>query len=163
IGQEAGVALVRRLVRSADVLLENFRPGVMDRHGLGWEVLHADNPRLVYCSIPAFRPRGPLAQKPGMHLIVQATGSIVGHTGAAGSWRGAGGGGASRVKSAPPVADITAGVYAAYGIASALVARERTGVGQRVEIAMLDAVVSLYADNAANVLTEGTRFPKFGS
>jgi crotonobetainyl-CoA:carnitine CoA-transferase CaiB-like acyl-CoA transferase len=67
------------------------------------------------------------------------------------------------IKSAPPVADITTGVYAAYGIASALVARERTGVGQRVEIAMLDAVVSLYADNAANVLTEGTRFPKFGS
>jgi crotonobetainyl-CoA:carnitine CoA-transferase CaiB-like acyl-CoA transferase len=126
----------------------------MDRHGLGWDVLHADNPRLVYCSITAFGPRGPLAQKPGMDLIVQATGGIMGHTGEEGG---------PPIKSAPPVADITTGVYAAYGIASALVARERTGVGQRVEIAMLDAVVSLYADNAANVLTEGTRFPKFGS
>jgi crotonobetainyl-CoA:carnitine CoA-transferase CaiB-like acyl-CoA transferase len=67
------------------------------------------------------------------------------------------------IKAAPPVADITTGVYAAYGIASALLARARTGEGQHVEIAMLDAVVSLFADNAANVLTEGTRFPKFGS
>src|SRR5262249_50001615 len=117
IGQEAGAALVRRLVRGADVLVENFRPGVMDRHGLGWEALHAENPRLVYCSITAFGPRGPLAQKPGMDLIVQATGGIMGHTGEEGG---------PPIKSAPPVADITTGVYAAYGIASALVARERS-------------------------------------
>ena len=115
IGQDAGVALARRLVRGADVLVENFRPGVMDRHGLGWEALHAENPRLVYCSITAFGPRGPLAQKPGMDLIVQATGGIMGHTGEEGG---------PPIKSAPPVADITTGVYAAYGIASALVARD---------------------------------------
>jgi crotonobetainyl-CoA:carnitine CoA-transferase CaiB-like acyl-CoA transferase len=154
IGQDAGVALVRRLVRDADVLVENFRPGVMDRHGLGWDALHAENPRLVYCSITAFGATGPLAQKPGMDLIVQATGGIMGHTGEEGG---------PPIKSAPPVADITTGVYAAYGIAAALVSRAQSGAGQHVEIAMLDAVVSLYADNAANVLTEGTRFPKFGS
>ncbi len=154
IGQDAGVALARRLVRDADVLVENFRPGVMDRHGLGWAALRAEHPRLVYCSITAFGPRGPLAQKPGMDLILQATGGLMGHTGEEGG---------PPIKAAPPVADITTGVYAAYGVASALFARDRTGVGQHVEIAMLDAVVSLYADNAANVLTEGTRFPKFGS
>lgn len=154
IGQPAGVELVQRLVRDADVLVENFRPGVMDRHGLGWEHLRTINPRLVYCSITAFGARGPLAQKPGMDLILQATGGLMGHTGEEGG---------PPIKSAPPVADITTGIYAAYGVCAALLARERSGEGQHVEIAMLDAVLSLFADNAGNVLTEGTRFPKFGS
>src|SRR5262249_17965955 len=125
IGQEAGAALVRRLVRGADVLVGNFRPRGMGRHRLGWGCLPAgDPPRWVCCPIAAVGPRGPLAQKPGMDLIVQATGGIMGHTGEEGG---------PPIKSAPPVADITTGVYAAYGIASALVARERSGVGQRVE------------------------------
>ena len=106
--------------RDADVVVENFRPGVMDRHGLGYEDLRAINPRLVYCSITAFGPRGPLAQKPGMDLILQATGGIMGHTGEEGG---------PPIKSAPPVADINTGIYAAYGIASALFERERIGRG----------------------------------
>jgi glutaryl-CoA transferase len=154
IGQDAGAELVRRLVRQADVLVENFRPGVMERHGLGWDVLRETNPRLVYCSITAFGPRGPLAQKPGMDLILQATGGLMGHTGEAGG---------PPIKSAPPVADITTGIYAALGIAAALRERERSGRGQRVEVAMLDAVVSLFSDIAANVLTDGQRYGKFGS
>ena len=154
IGQDAGCALLRRLAAQADVVVENFRPGVMERHGIGWEQLGAVNPRLVYCSITAFGPRGPLAQKPGMDLILQATGGLMGHTGEPGG---------PPIKSAPPVADINTGVYAALGIVAALVERERSGVGQKVEVAMLDAVVSLFADNAANVLTVGTKFGKFGS
>ncbi len=154
IGQDAGVALARRLVRQADVLVENFRPGVMDRHGLGYDAVRAENPRLVYCSITAFGPRGPLAMKPGMDLILQATGALMGHTGEPGG---------PPIKSAPPVADINTGIYAAYAVCGALFARERTGEGQRVEVAMLDAVLSLFADNAANVLTEGVKFGKFGS
>jgi CoA:oxalate CoA-transferase len=154
ISKPEGVALLRRLVRDADVLIENFRPGVMDRKGLGFEDLRAVNPRLVYCSITAFGPRGPLAQKPGMDLIVQATGGIMGHTGEEDG---------PPVKAAPPVADINTGVYAAYGIVGALFARERTGEGQHVEVAMLDAVVSLFADNACNLLTDGAKFGKFGS
>jgi len=149
-----GVELIRRLVRDADVLVENFRPGVMDRKGLGFTDLQRVNPRLVYCSITAFGPRGPLAQKPGMDLILQATGGLMAHTGEEGG---------PPIKSAPPVADINTGVYAAYGIVGALFARERTGEGQHVEVAMLDAVVSLFADNACNVLTDGTKFGKFGS
>src|SRR5436190_19539677 len=154
IGQEAGAALVRRLVAQSDVLVENFRPGVMERHGLGYETLGAANPRLVYCSITAFGPRGPLAQKPGMDLILQATGGLMGHTGEEGG---------PPIKSAPPVADITTGIYAALGICAALVERDRSGTGQRVEVAMLDAVVSLFSDVAANVLTDGQRYGKFGS
>jgi crotonobetainyl-CoA:carnitine CoA-transferase CaiB-like acyl-CoA transferase len=154
IGQDAGAELVRRLVARADVLVENFRPGVMERHGLGWETLRALNPRLVYCSITAFGPRGPLAQKPGMDLILQATGGLMGHTGEPGG---------PPIKSAPPVADITTGIYAALGICAALVERDRSGAGQRVEVAMLDAVVSLFSDIAANVLTDGQKYGKFGS
>jgi crotonobetainyl-CoA:carnitine CoA-transferase CaiB-like acyl-CoA transferase len=154
IGKPEGVALVHRLARDADVVVENFRPGVMDRHDIGYQSLRKVNPRIIYCSITAFGPRGPLAQKPGMDLIVQAVGAIMGHTGEEGG---------PPIKSAPPVADINTGVYAAYGVCGALFARERTGEGQHVEIAMLDAVVSLYADNAANVLTAGTEFGKFGS
>src|SRR5919198_95335 len=143
IGKAAGAALVARLVERSDVLVENFRPGVMERHGLGYEALSEGNPRLVYCSITAFGPRGPLAQKPGMDLILQATGGLMGHTGEEGG---------PPIKSAPPVADITTGIYAALGISAALVERDRSGVGQRVEVAMLDAVVSLFSDIAANVL-----------
>jgi crotonobetainyl-CoA:carnitine CoA-transferase CaiB-like acyl-CoA transferase len=154
IGVDAGAELVRRLAARADVLVENFRPGVMERHGLGWETLAKLNPRLVYCSITAFGPRGPLAQKPGMDLILQATGGLMGHTGEPGG---------PPIKSAPPVADINTGIYAALGIVAAIVERERSGCGQKVEVAMLDAVVSLFADNAANVLTVGTKFGKFGS
>src|SRR5204863_6475955 len=154
IGQEAGAALVRRLVAQSDVLVENFRPGVMERHGLGYETLRAANPRLVYCSITAFGATGPLAPKPGMDLILQATGGLMGHTGEPGG---------APIKSAPPVADITTGVYAALGICAALVERDRSGIGQRVEVAMLDAVVSLFSDIAANVLTDGQKYGKFGS
>lgn len=154
ISKPGGVELIRRLARSADVLVENFRPGVMERHHLGWDDLRAINPRLIYCSVTAFGPTGPLAQKPGMDLILQATGGLMGHTGEIGG---------PPIKSAPPVADINTGIYAAFGIVSALFERSRSGLGQRVEVAMLDAVLSLFADNAANVLTVGTKFGKFGS
>jgi crotonobetainyl-CoA:carnitine CoA-transferase CaiB-like acyl-CoA transferase len=154
IGTEAGVDLVKRLAKSADVVVENFRPGVMDRHGIGFAHLKEINPRIVYCSITAFGPRGPLAQKPGMDLIIQATAGLMGHTGEEGG---------PPIKSAPPVADINTGIYAAYGVCAALFERERSGEGQHVEVAMLDAVLSLFADNAANVLTENVEFGKFGS
>jgi formyl-CoA transferase/CoA:oxalate CoA-transferase len=154
IGREEGCELVRRLVAQTDVLVENFRPGVMERHGLGYPRLRELNPRLVYCSITAFGPRGPMARKPGMDLILQATAGLMDLTGEPEG---------PPIKAAPPVADITTGVYAAYGIAAALYERERSGQGQHVEVAMLDAVVSLFADIAANVLTAGQRYEKFGS
>lgn len=154
IGTDAGVALVQRLAKTADVVVENFRPGVMDRHSIGFDALSKINPRLIYCSITAFGARGPLAQKPGMDLILQATGALMGHTGEEDG---------PPIKSAPPVADINTGIYAAYGICAALFERTHSGIGQKIEVAMLDAVLSLYADNAANVLTEGTKFGKFGS
>ncbi|MGH7819509.1 MAG: CaiB/BaiF CoA transferase family protein, partial [Candidatus Binatia bacterium] len=149
-----GRDLLERLALQADVVVENFRPGVMERHGLGYEDLRPRHPRLVYCSITAFGPKGPLAQKPGMDLILQATGGLMGHTGEIEG---------PPVKAAPPAADITSGVYAAYGILGALYERERSGLGQKVEVAMLDAVISLFADVASNVLTRGVVYGKYGS
>jgi len=152
---DEGRALVLRMVETADVVLENFRPGVMDRHGIGYEALAKINPRLIYCGITAFGAEGPMREKPGMDLILQATGGIMGLTGE--------GGDRPPVKAAPPVADISTGIYAAYAVAAALYERERSGRGQRIDIAMLDAVVSLLSDVALKVRADHKDFAPFGS
>jgi crotonobetainyl-CoA:carnitine CoA-transferase CaiB-like acyl-CoA transferase len=150
-----GRELVRKMVAKADVVLENFRPGVMDRHGLGYDDLVKINPRLIYCGITAFGHTGPMQDKPGMDLILQATGGIMGLTGE--------GGDRPPVKAAPPVADISTGIYAAYAVAAALYERERSGKGQKIDIAMLDAVVSLLSDVALKVRADDKDFAPFGS
>lgn len=152
---DEGRALVLKMVEKADVVLENFRPGVMDRHGIGYDALSKINPRLIYCGITAFGAEGPMREKPGMDLILQATGGIMGLTGE----------GRDRppVKAAPPVADISTGIYAAYAVGAALYERERSGKGQRIDIAMLDAVVSLLSDVALKVRADGKDFAPFGS
>lgn len=152
---DEGRELVKRMVARCDVVLENFRPGVMDRHGIGYSVLSAINPRLVYCAITAFGHEGPMKDKPGMDLILQATGGIMGLTGE--------GGDRPPVKAAPPVADISTGIYAAYAVAAALYERERSGKGQKIDIAMLDAVISLLSDVALKVRVDGKDFAPFGS
>lgn len=155
IGKPEGIDLIRRLVVECDVVLENFRPGVMDRKGIGYEALREINPRLVYCAITAFGASGPMAQKPGMDLILQATGGIMSLTGEAE--------GRPPVKAGPPVADITTGVYAAFAVTAALLERERSGKGQKIDLAMLDAVISLFADVALKAHVGGTEFGPFGS
>lgn len=152
---DEGRELVKKMVEKADVVLENFRPGVMDRHGIGYDVLSKINPRLIYCGITAFGHEGPMREKPGMDLILQATGGIMGLTGE--------GGDRPPVKAAPPVADISTGIYAAYAVSAALYERERSGKGQRIDIAMLDAVVSLLSDVALKVRADGKDFAPFGS
>jgi len=155
LGKPAGIELVRRIVADVDVVVENFRPGVMDRKGIGYAALRERNPKLVYCAITAFGPSGPMAQKPGMDLILQATGGIMSITGEAE--------GRPPVKAGPPVADITTGIYAAYAVTAALLERERSGLGQRIDVAMLDAVVSLLADVALKSHVDGRDFGPFGS
>jgi crotonobetainyl-CoA:carnitine CoA-transferase CaiB-like acyl-CoA transferase len=149
-----GRDLIERLALASDVLVENFRPGVLDRYQLGYDELAAKNPRLIYCSITAFGPRGPLAQAPGMDLILQARSGLMALTGEPGG---------SPIKAAPPVADMTTAIYAAYGILAALLEREKSGRGQRVDLGMLDAVLSIFADIAANILTTGAHYEPFGS
>ena len=149
-----GAALVREMVDQADVLVENFRPGVMVRLGLGYDALREGNPRLIYASITAFGKTGPWAQNPGMDLILQATGGMMGLSGFPGG---------PPVKAAGPVADISSGIYCAYAIALALLHREKTGCGQRIDLTMLDAVISLLADISTAFLNTGHRYEKFGN
>ncbi len=150
----AGAELVREMVAAGDVLVENFRPGVMERLGLGYDQLRSTNPGLVYVSITAFGAAGPMAQHPGMDLILQATGGMMGLSGFPGG---------PPVKAAGPVADISSGIYAAYAVALALFHRERTGIGQRIDLTMLDAVISLLADISTAYLNTGHEYEKFGN
>src|SRR6185295_12373533 len=131
-----------------------FRPGVMDRLGLGYDDVKTSNPRLIYASITAFGATGPMAQNPGMDLILQATGGMMGLTGFPDG---------PPAKAAGPVADISSGIYAAYAIALALLHRAQTGLGQRIDLAMLDAVISLLADISTAYLNTGDEYEKFGN
>jgi CoA:oxalate CoA-transferase len=129
-----GVALVRDLARRADVLVENFRPGVMERLGLSYDELRALNPRLIYASISGFGQQGPFADWPAFDLVIQAMSGIMSMTGEPNGRANAVG---------ESIADVATGMFAAWGIAAALFDRERTGRGRRVELAMLDSVLSM--------------------
>jgi crotonobetainyl-CoA:carnitine CoA-transferase CaiB-like acyl-CoA transferase len=131
---EGGKAILRRLVAGADVLLENFRPGTLERLGFGYAAVRAENPRLVYCSISGFGESGPEAGRPGYDLIVQGESGIMDLTGFPDG---------PPVKVGNSIADLAAGTMAAHGIVLALFARERTGTGQKVEIAMLEVMAAL--------------------
>jgi len=149
-----GRDLLLRLIRRADVLVENFRPGTMDRLGLGYPAIHETAPRLVYCSISGFGQTGPYRERPAYDLIVQGMGGIMGITGEPD-------GAPMRVGVA--IADICAGMFAAYGILAALRVRERTGTGQWVDAAMLDGQVAWMTYMAANYFATGDNPPRVGS
>jgi formyl-CoA transferase len=132
-----GRALTARLAREADVFVESFRPGVAARLGLDHARLGAENPRLVYCSVSAFGQTGPLAERPGLDPVVQSYGGL--------AWeQGAGGGGPPELVRGSLV-DYYTGSVAASGILLALLARGRTGRGQRLETSLLDGVLAMQA------------------
>lgn len=134
------------LLAKADVLVENFRPGTMERLGLGFQQLSASYPRLVYCSISGFGQTGPRRREAGYDAVVQAEGGLMSVTGVPG-------GQAFRLGVA--ISDIVSGMFAAQGIAFALLARERTGRGQNVDVGMLDATAALLTYQAANYFATG--------
>ena len=125
-----GLEVVKRLLADADVVTENYRKGTLEKLGLGYDVLQALNPRLVYCAISGYGRTGPYADKGGFDLIAQGFAGLMSITGEPGG---------PPVKSGTPVADINAGIFAALGIVSALLARERTGRGQMVETSLMEA------------------------
>jgi crotonobetainyl-CoA:carnitine CoA-transferase CaiB-like acyl-CoA transferase len=149
-----GIQVLHRLLGRADVLVENFRPGVMDRLGLGYRELHGRYPRLVYCSISGFGQDGPYREKPAYDLILQGMGGIMGITGEEDG---------PPVKVGVAIADIAAGMFAAYGILAALWARERTGRGQLVDVALLDGQVAWLTYAAANYFATGEDPKRMGS
>ena len=134
-----GLDRARQLAATADVVVENFRPGLMDSLGLGYEALSAANPGLVYCSITGFG-RGGGAELPGYDLLVQAVGGLMSITGAPGS---------EPQKVGVALVDILAGLFASVGILAALRHREATGEGQRVEVDLLSALLAALVNQAS--------------
>ena len=139
------VAIAKELIGGADLLIENFRPGVMDRFGLGYDAAKALNPRIVYCSIAAFSDEA-LGDVPGYDLVMQAYSGFMSITGEET---------AEPVKVGVAVLDVVAGLYAAIGIQAALRHRDATGVGERVTVGLFDASVSALVNQAANYLIGG--------
>jgi len=130
----AGRAAVRRLALASDVLVENYRPGVMAKFGLGYEKLAREHPGLVYASISGYGQTGPASGKGGFDLVAQGVSGLMSITGEAGR---------PPVKVGVPITDLGAGLFAVTGILSALLARARTGRGQRVDTSLVDAGVAL--------------------
>ena len=129
---EQGKATLKRLVAGADILTENFRLGVMEKLGLGYDELRAHNPGLIYCSITGYGRTGPLAAKGGFDLILQAFAGILSVTGEVGG---------GPVKPGVSIADINAGILAAFGVLGAYIHKLKTGAGQRVDTSLLQASI----------------------
>ncbi len=142
----AGKQVLEKLIRKSDVLVENFRPGTMERLGLGYEQAAALNPRLIYCAISGFGSRGPDALRPGYDLIIQGESGFMDITGEANG---------PPTKIGASVADLVTGVMASQGITLALIARGKTGRGQKVDLSMLGAMASLLTFNAGIYFATG--------
>lgn len=149
-----GQDLMRRLASVSDVMVENFRTGVLDKMGLGYEDLHALNPRLVYCSVSGYGRTGPYAERPGYDFVIQAEGGLMGITGPEEG---------TPYRLGVPIVDITSGMFAATAILAALRARDLTGEGQLVDISLLDVGVALLANVASNYLVGGVPPPRLGN
>jgi crotonobetainyl-CoA:carnitine CoA-transferase CaiB-like acyl-CoA transferase len=150
----AGQAILRRLVARADVVIENFRPGTMERLGFGYDALRKLNPRLIYCSISGFGESGPESSRPGYDLIVQGESGIMDLTGFPDG---------PPVKVGNSIGDLVAGMAAAQGVTLALLARGKTGKGQKVEIGMLDVMASLLTYQAGLYWNAGGRPTRRGN
>lgn len=149
-----GRAILKKLIAKADVVVENFRPGTMERLSLGYDHLRPLNSRLIYCSISGFGESGPEASRPGYDLIIQGESGIMDITGFPDG---------PPVKVGNSIADLVAGISAAQGITLALLARERSGRGQKVEIGMLDVVASLLTYQAGLYWNAGGRPTRRGN
>ena len=141
-----GIELVRRLAQKADVLIENFRPGAMDRLGLGEKALRAKNPRLIYASLSGFGADGPMADIPGYDLIVQAWGGLMSITGTEES---------GPLKVGVAIIDLVAGLMLGKSIVAALYAREKIGIGQKLDTSLLEAEVAALINAGSNYLIGG--------
>ena len=144
--REAEIDVFREMVKHADVVLENYRPGTMEKFGLGYDELKKINPKIIYAACSGFGHSGPYQYKPAYDIIVQAMGGIMSVTGPEG-------GEPSRVGAS--VGDIIAGLFTAYGVMLALFHRERTGEGQKVDVGMLDCQVAVLENAIARYVTSG--------
>jgi crotonobetainyl-CoA:carnitine CoA-transferase CaiB-like acyl-CoA transferase len=154
----AGQALLRRLAMEADVVLENFKLGGLARYGLDAASLLALNPRLVYCSITGFGQSGPYASRAGYDFLIQGMGGLMSITGPA---DGEVGGGPQKVGVA--LTDVMTGLYAAIAVQAALAERERSGLGQHIDLALLDVQIAGLANQASSFLAGGVLPGRMGN
>jgi crotonobetainyl-CoA:carnitine CoA-transferase CaiB-like acyl-CoA transferase len=144
--QPEGLELCLRLIDTMDVLVENFRPGAMDKLGLGFADVRKRNPRLIYCSISGYGQQGPSREEAAMDLVVQASSGLLSITGTEEG---------ESVRCGYGVTDVTAGLFAVIGILLALRARDTTGSGQFVDVSMLDGMISTMSSNYMSYLGSG--------
>ena len=156
--QPEGQRIIRDLVAECDVLLENFKVGGLAAYGLDYESLKAINPKLIYCSITGFGSDGPYANRAGYVFMIQGLGGLMSLTGRAEGEEGAG-----PVKVGVALTDILTGLYATVGVLAALNHREQSGLGQHVELALLDVQVACLANQAMNYLTTGVAPKRMGN
>src|SRR5437764_9898531 len=149
-----GLAAFKRMVKKADVVVENFRPDVKERLGIDYEALSAVNPRLIYASISGFGQDGPYANRPGFDQIAQGMGGLMSITGLPGQ---------GPVRVGIPVADLCAGLFAAMGIMVALLEREQSGKGQAIDTSLLQAQIFMLDFQATRWLTGGEVPPQAGN
>jgi len=143
---EKGREIFLKLVKDADVVVENFKPGVMKKHGLDYAALQKINPKLIYCASSGFGQTGPYSSRPAYDLIIQGMGGLMSITGPDAS---------QPTKVGSSIADIFAGVFSAIGILSALYSRTHTGKGQMVDVAMLDCMVAILENAIARFTGSG--------
>lgn len=149
-----GREVLERLIARADVLVENFRPGTLDRGGFGWAAMHERFPALVYASISGYGQTGPRRDEAGYDAVMQAEGGLMSVTGEPDR---------PGYRLGVAITDMVAGLYCSQGITAALLARERSGLGQRVDIGMLDTTAALLTYQAANWFTTGETPQRIGN
>jgi crotonobetainyl-CoA:carnitine CoA-transferase CaiB-like acyl-CoA transferase len=149
-----GLALVKDLAAQCDVLVENYRPGVMERLGLGWEELHAANPRLIYCSISGYGQTGPLRDRPSFDIVLQAMSGALSMNGEAGGLP---------TKLGIPLGDLVGGINGPIGVLSALYERERTGEGRHIDISLMDGLMGMLGYIAQLAFFTGSDPQRVGS
>jgi len=154
IKRPEGQEIFRRLAAEADVVIENFRPGVMDALNIGYERVSAINPRIIYCSISGFGADGPYADRPGLDQIIQGVSGLMSVTGFEGG---------EPVRVGIPIADLVTGLFGAYGVLAALQARERTGRGQHIQTSLLECMVGLMSFQAVRYLNGAGTPPPAGN
>ena len=158
IANPEGQALVRELATRADVLLENYKTGDLARYGLGYEDLKKLNPHLIYCSITGFGQTGPYAERPGFDFMVQGMGGFMSVTGERDDKPGGG-----PQRAGVPIVDIMTGMYATIAVTAAIAHREKSGIGQFVDMALLDTQVAILANQGMNYLATGESPGRLGN
>ncbi len=158
IASEEGSKLVRDLAKSCDILVENFKVGGLKKYGLDYDSIKAINPKLIYCSITGFGQTGPMAKDPGYDFIIQGMGGLMSITGERDDLPGGG-----PQKAGVAVTDLMTGMYATIGILGALQERNKSGLGQHIDVALLDSHIAMLANQNLNYMTSGVAPKRAGN